>query len=80
MGVAVHTMVQFIAVTDSMGITVIIFDLSTAVTCAKKLAVYINNILKWFLRRSLDLCRFVGNNKMNFTWGGPWPPAKMKWA
>ena len=53
MGVAVHTMVQFIAVTDSMGITVIIFDLSTAVTCAKKLAVYINNILK------TDLIKFV---------------------
>ena len=46
MGVAVHTMVQFIAVTDSMSITVIIFDLSTTITCAKKLAVYINNILK----------------------------------
>ena len=46
MGVAVHTMVQFIAVADSMGITMIIFDLSTAVTCAKELAVYINNILK----------------------------------
>ena len=46
MGVAVHTMVQFIAVTDTMSITVIIFNLSTAVTCAKKLAVYINNILK----------------------------------
>ena len=64
MGVAVHSMVQLIAVTDSMGITVIIFDLSTTITCAKKLAVYINYILK-------TVCKAVPGS-LSFRWKQSW--------
>ena len=64
-GVTVHAMVEIIAVAGSMSITMIVFNLSTAVTCTKELAVNIDDILgrvfKW-TNSQWDWC-YVSINK-----------------